>query len=111
MSSVRWSRKDYMAGRCSHREYYSQYVTSNVRSLVSSAFGSRLEKSEDDSFNDIPLPLWDSVGKHILADVCRMNEETTGSRSASASDLVCVLKEAARQILEKDGKDAGKSEA
>lgn len=92
-----------------HRAYYAQFVTPGVRSLVLSRFGvERLKaNSRDPYFNTIPLKEWDSFwvrrangGMYIdpgfkVAELIRAAGE-----GFSASTGVCILKEAARQLVE-----------
>ena len=95
---MRFYRDDYIAGRCTHREYYAQYVTDEIRALVRDRIGeARIRSSVDAHFNDIPLHLWDSLDLYIGA------KEATRSPNVKyrcAAFSVCVFKEAARQIKE-----------
>ena len=84
----KFSRADYMSGKCSHSEFYGQWVTDYTRQLVSEQFGNDLIKaSKDEHFNDIPLRQWDRLASFVE---CYPDN--------SLSSRVCILKEAARQI-------------
>lgn len=90
------TRKDYMEHRCTHREYYAQFVTEATRRRVIQAFGvDRLRASEDPHLNDIPLARWDRVD----VPAPPISLEDCGDWLSPAG-AVCILKEAARQIIE-----------
>jgi hypothetical protein len=86
-------------GMAVHREYYAQFVTQEIRQIVERQIGfGPLKDSTDEHFNDIPLLWWDSVGHHIRWLVEDQLKEA--GDSVTKSTLVCVAKEAGRQILE-----------
>ena len=113
---MKFTRKDYLAKRCSHREYYGQFVNDGVKGVVLRSIGRKaILASTDENFNDIPLHRWDSLagyyqrvchsGKFELTHsalfyCCGRSICEAGSGGVSANDLVCVAKEAARQIRE-----------
>lgn len=91
------TRQDYMANRCSHREYYAQFVTEGLRDVVQSMIGiDRIKASTDQSFNDIPLAKWDRIPMPL----------GTSEKLKKCDDyltkcgIVCIAKEAAQQIKE-----------
>jgi hypothetical protein len=93
-----YTRRDYLNKKCTHREYYAQFVTTSYVNSVASKIGlSRLLKSEDPDFNDIPLREWDMlpipVGTHSL--MISLEDYLTMAGAVSMS------KEAARQAVEK----------
>lgn len=90
-----------------HRAYYAQFVNHHVRNLVLARIGmDRLLASHDEHFNDIPLAVWDSFwvshnpSMHIVppSSVAALLREAGESNSASTG--TCILKEAARQLIE-----------
>lgn len=85
-----------------HREYYSQFVTPKVKQLVLRHIGlERLLRSKDPHLNDIRLALWDSLVGHIVgSEVVTLLREAGDSLSLGTG--VCILKEAARQIIEEE---------
>lgn len=107
-----YSRKQYLNGECSHREYYGQFVNNGIKEDVVSHFGiERIKNSQDEYFNDIPLGQWDSlvgfkfigstlVNKptHIGLSLAEKLKET--GEGVSCAGLVCIYKEAAKQIKE-----------
>lgn len=100
------SRAYYLAGRCSHEEYYGQFVTQATLELVKTHIGiDRIRASLDPHLNDIPLKEWDD-----LSELARHTVRTRILRDAEAPALppgqypwslslsICILKEAARRI-------------
>jgi hypothetical protein len=93
-----YTRKQYLAGECSHREYYSQFVAEEVKNRVHTYIGvSRLLASTDKHLNDIPLNLWDRLG----AVGSKARWDAAGDYPTAAG-RVCIYKEAARQIVEEN---------
>ena len=94
-----YTRKDYMTNKCTHEEYYGQLVTQGMKNHVVRAIPQALAKSTDPVFNDIPLSTWDRLGM-----VYNLRDEFKALGDIkSAAGMVCVLKEAARQVKE-DGR-------
>lgn len=92
-----FTRKQYMAGECTHRQYYAQFVSPYVIAAVSQAIGKRrILQSTNEHFNDIPLREWDCIGKGF---VMAQSFEACGD-FATLAGLVCIAKEAAQQIKE-----------
>ncbi len=92
-----------------HRSYYAQFVTPYVKQLVAERIGiNRLCASKDPHFNDIPLKVWDSFWVTVLPNggmyivppstVSALLKEAGEGNSASTG--TCILKEAARQVVE-----------
>lgn len=89
------TRKDYMDNKVSHEDYYGQFVTDGVKSIVANRIGiDRIKKSKDRSFNDIPLKEWDDI---ILSSSIADKVREAGD-IYSLSTQVCILKAAARLI-------------
>lgn len=88
-----------------HQQYYGQFVTNEIKDLVKNKFG--IEKlvnayDVDPNFNNIPLRHWDSLGyleRHLDRNLIK--ETRQGYSNAGAT---CVLKEAARQLVEEYSK-------
>jgi len=82
-----FTRQDYLDNKCTHREYYAQFVTLYIKAMVSNFIGiNHIKASMDEHFNDIPLGLWDTL---------RCGGKTL-------SDNVCIAKEAAKQLKEEN---------
>ena len=91
--------KDYMTGKCTHEVYYGQLVTQGMTDHIARAIPQALAKSTDPVFNDIPLSTWDRLG---MVYGLRDEFKALGDFKTSAG-MVCVLKEAARQVREEKG--------
>lgn len=89
-----------------HRRYYAQYVTPGIISLVLRCIGKAdLQQSVaagHHSFTDIPLAKWDAMSNalHQVDAKLRANGD-----SPTPAVYVCILKEAARQIVEEEGSE------
>lgn len=93
------TRKQYLDGECTHEEYYGQFVTREIRQLVSRTFTvPRLVASPDPHFNDITLRRWDA----LAGSLGKPTEAALRDRGdwLSLAGAVCILKEAARQVVE-----------
>ena len=107
-----------MNNEITHDEYYSQFVNDGVKQKVVRCIGlNALLRSKDEHLNDIPLNKWDCMGGFAFSG-SRMTMKPTNIRpisygdikeageDVSASTLVCIYKNAAKQIinehLEKD---------
>ena len=92
-----YTRKDYMSNKCTHEEYYGQLVTQGMKEHVARALPQSLARSTDPHFNDIPLATWDRIGfvyRGLGPEFKKLGD------FMSSAGLVCVLKEAARQVKE-----------
>ena len=94
------TRKEYLDGKYTHRQYYTQFVNDNVKLMVLDKIGlDMIINSKDEHFNDIPITIWDNIGLP-----CGI-----GNLLKSAGDFytlagqVAILKESAKQIKEKQG--------
>lgn len=98
------TRNDYLSGKVNHRQYYAQFVTPQIKNLVEKFFGKpRLEKSYDwdISFNNIPLSKWDCLAeKNILSNWEIRSMLAKAGDGMTLAGAVCILKEAARQVVE-----------
>lgn len=109
-----FTHKDYMDKKCSHREYFAQFVTNGTLNAVSRSIGKdRIVASTDPHFNDIPLRKWDALtgygNRNIYGTIsggfhatlpCNYNRIKEAGEWATAATLVCIAKEAARQLKE-----------
>lgn len=91
-----FTRSQYLNRECSHRQYYSQFVTPLTILYVKSCIHvDVLKASQDEHFNDIQLERWD----RIPIAYNRQAMKSCGDYLTPAGH-VCIMKEAARQILE-----------
>jgi hypothetical protein len=108
-----YTRKEYIDGNVSHREYFAQFVDDTVKNEVILHFGKTiLKESTDEHLNDIPLKKWDDLtgfrfnGSTMVSRPSSIRKELldklkeTGE-GVSPAGLVCIYKEAAKQIKEK----------
>ena len=96
------TRQDYVNQKATHREYYGQFVCDQVKSWVLRAFTKQeLMQSTDPNLNDLPIDRWDRVipSPVPFTLVSRM---TRVGDYATLGGLVCIAKEAARQIIEEN---------
>lgn len=91
------TRKQYLNNECTHREYYGQFVTNMEKAQVKRVVGiDKLINSTDEHLNDIPLKTWDNMACHVgIGD-----ELKECGDYFTLSCIVCVNKEAARQLIE-----------
>jgi hypothetical protein len=93
-----YTRKQYLNDECDHRDYYGQYVTdAHKRHLTRYISESRIIMSKDEHLNDIPLKEWDNLP--IFAGFGQKKLKENGD-SLTLSAVVCIYKEAARQIID-----------
>ena len=104
---------DYHDGKCTHHEYYSQFVTDDIKQLVINSIGKEaIQRSTDPHLNDIPLVKWDRLNTTVRALVDRnlhkeLHNATYGERDKdkfiwSLSEGVCIAKAAARIVKSED---------
>lgn len=103
-----YTRQQYMQdsredGKAAHRKYFGQFVTQATISRVVSIIGrDRLLASTDPHMNDIPLELWDKLTPQLPG--------SSGFIKAgdyyTVGNGVCLAKEAARQYVEAQTKEA-----
>ena len=96
-----YSRQDYLQNKCSHRQYYAQFVDDSVRRMVEQYFTlETLRASTDEHLNDIPLRRWDSLAIMLVhySSIRELLREYGDFWSLAGG--VCILKEAAHQLVE-----------
>lgn len=105
-----FTRAQYLNKECTHREYWAQFVTPSMKAMVKSNIGlERLQRSRNEYFSDVTtLKDWDWMkdATFRMLNMVKWREiqypEYAGLTSVgwSLSDNVCLLKEAARQLVE-----------
>ena len=104
------TRDERLEHRCTHEEWWQQFVTEGTIRYVRDAIGlSRIVASTDEHLNDIPLSNWDRLS--ISQDFGRMDTKAWKEAHGiprdnprfpwSLSDTVCIAKCAARMIQER----------
>lgn len=87
-----FTRKDYLADKCTHREYYAQFVTDDLRAAVRARFGDKPKMSGN-------LSAWDALFYGVKHMIKPMKEHGDYLTLAGG---VCTLKEAALQNMNAD---------
>lgn len=95
-----FTRADRLNKKCNHEEYWEQFVSPPIRKYVVDWLGGeeRIKElvAEDEWLNNVPLKEWDRNGALFSSWVASKNKVINGKRTYSASDLVCMLKQAAK---------------
>lgn len=113
-----FTHKDYMDKKVSHREYFAQFVNREVIAAVKRKIGlPALLASKDEHLNDIPLRKWDILAGayypsvHSAEPVYPRSSGLVSSKTLqkagegiSLGTLVCIYKEAAKQLIESERK-------
>lgn len=96
-------KSEYLKGKISREEYYKQFVNAEVLKMTEIIFGIQLIQScHCPHFSEIKIYLWDRLQMEIRPYV---SEEITACSSpykVSIADYICVCKEAARMIKNKN---------
>lgn len=95
------TRQQYLNKECTHNEYYAQFVTPSILRIVESEFGIACLKQafeKDPHFNTIPLAKWDSLSLYLNKAQINSLMKDCGD-FVSQAGLVCILKNAARQLV------------
>lgn len=116
------NRKEYMdtlprfpspESHAHHRAYFAQFVTPGCKEAVLNSIGlDRLTASTDPHLNDIPLSEWDRIGGgsglahkgdsklHRVPHWVPVVKLREAGEALPLSVTVCIVKEAARQLVE-----------
>lgn len=89
-----FTRSDYLENKCSHSEYYGQFVTQLIKDSLVVRFteeGLIEAYKQDEHFNNIPLNKWGYYSNH--------KKFKEFGDFYSLAGAVCIEKEAARQIV------------
>ena len=96
-----FTRKDYLDGKCTHSEYYSQYVeNTDAKGLVLSFWDEKTLSEayeKDEHFNSLSIKRWDELAERLTIGPWLTFSELGDMNTLSSR--VCVLKEAARHII------------
>lgn len=98
------TREDCLNGRVNQEAYYAQFVTDRIKACVKNHFNPGfLARSyeQDREFCDIGLYRWDAIALNPNLWDQEFREKMRASGDfISLTSRVCVLKEAARQIVQ-----------
>jgi hypothetical protein len=117
-----YTRQDYMTNKCTHRQFYAQFVNDEVKNAVIRMVNVDPSKSiqilreklaKDEHLNNIPMKKWDnltgfsfsnSTGEMLTRpysiepiDIRKLKE---ADEEVSSATLVCIYKEAAKELTE-----------
>ncbi len=102
-TAQKFTRADYMNGKVSHANYYSQFVTPEIKVLVQDRIGlAVIQRSTDEHFNDISLRAWDRVALRFPGEPYRTLPILQTAGDNSLATAVCILKQAARIIKQEN---------
>jgi len=91
-----FTRADYLDHKCTHQQYYAQFVSEVTKNLVALHIGlDRIKASKDPHFNDISLILWDQIAHGGIPRAIAFKD--VGDTSTLVGNA-CIAKEAARQL-------------
>ena len=92
------TREDFVSGKNTFHEYYGQFVTEAIkRDVLSKISMEELLKSTDPHLNDIALKRWEKIPAYVNYAAIR----ATGDVNAQTiSNFICVVKTAAKQLIE-----------
>lgn len=94
------TRQDYLNKKCSHEEYYRQFVTQGIKNAVLQTIGiERLLASKDPNLNDIPLHMWDNLMSSVQREFTITTKMKEAGDLLTLSGVVCITKTAAHQII------------
>ena len=88
-----FTRKDRLQNKCSHREFWGQFVTNQGKWVVAGLI-QQFPNAQKPS--DIPLKYWDKLNPSVNMKIL----EAAGLKGLSLADRVCISKETFRQIKE-----------
>jgi hypothetical protein len=91
------TRRDYIDGKATFSEYYTQFITPSLIEAVKGKIGvDRVKSSNDPHLNDIPLAKWDSIFlDYNLKKEIALKMQEVGD-FLSLAGCVCTAKECAR---------------
>ena len=96
-----FTRTDYLDGKCTHQQYYHQFVDERIKAIVLCRFDRETlahHFAKDTFFNTINIRTWDvmSLPGYVADKLKQAGDYLT------LAGQVCVLKQAAREIVEND---------
>lgn len=93
-----YTRAEYLEGKCTHAQYYEQFLSAGIISHVCDVIGrEKIQKSEDPAFNDIALSRWDGCAESLRSMTFGIGERMRrAGDSPTLMGWVCICKAAAR---------------
>ena len=97
-TTTQYTRKQLLAGECSHFDYYAQFVDQSTKDMVARNIGKlRIKNSKCKHFNDIALDEWDNMAP-MTQTPKYVNKLKQLGDFWSLAGSTCILKNAAKQI-------------
>lgn len=104
------SRKQRLSNACTHRQYWGQYVTNDIKRDLFVLVGDNINNNDEGHTSSFGMDLnqWDSLASVIIMRNAKNHNALKVSMKKagdfiSLAGLVSLLKEAARQIKEQGG--------
>lgn len=95
------TRNQYLNGQCSYNQYYDQFVTEQLKNVVSKYFTTaKLVKAydKDEYMNSIQFKEWDKLSYYCeTSDMKKMY--ATAGEYVTHTVAVCTLKQAAKHVV------------
>lgn len=93
-----YTKSDYLDGKCTHSEYYQQFLCENIINTIKLIIGTdRIINSNCSYFNNIPNCEWTNAIRHKEKELSnRITQAQSGG--LSKSDVICIAKEAGNII-------------
>lgn len=102
-TTIKFTRAQYLNGECTHEQYYAQFVTPAIKSLIKARFGEDELKAayqSEKGFNSIPLSKWDAMSKFIGKEPYYLNISMKDVGDyLTFTGIVCIAQAAARQLV------------
>lgn len=94
-----YMRKDYLNGKCTHRQYYGQFVNEKIKNTIKSWLPELIKCIDDGDihFNNIKLIRWDCLP--LFGSDTHYKFKECGDYLTKAG-AVCLYKEAGMQLIE-----------
>ena len=96
------TKEQYRNKECTHREYYAQFVTPGVKRIVKDRFGIEqlVNTPDQENLNTLNLSTWDGLVPLLWMnfEICSLLKSANEWRTLGTG--VCILKEAAKQLIE-----------
>ena len=92
------TREDFVSGKNTFHEYYSQFVTEAIkRAVLRQITMEKLLESTDPDLNDIALKRWEVIPANVNYAAIRAAGDVNAQ---TISNFICVVKTAAKQLIE-----------
>lgn len=104
------SRKERLSNACTHRQYWGQYVTDDIKRELWDLVGDNIKNNDEGHTSSFGMNLWrwDTLASLIIScnpkNLNKLKSQLKANGDyLSYAGLVSLLKEAARQLKEQGG--------